>query len=166
VPGARLGRAGRDVPTAGGLYGIVARALGPRAGFLSLVLQLVTFVVVPSAFALAAGAYLAAVWPAVDARAAALVLLVAAVALAAAGIRFNVWLTAVLLGLELGAILLVSVLGLAHARWPAAGALLDPCRRRRGRRSRPGLPPTRGRRTLGPPRRPPVVVAEGVQDAG
>jgi amino acid transporter len=113
-------------PTAGGLYGIVSRVLGPRAGFLSLVLQLVTFVVVPSAFALAAGAYLAAVWPAVDARAAALVLLVAAVALAAAGIRFNVWLTAAFLGLELGAILAVSVLGLAHARWPAAGALLDP----------------------------------------
>jgi hypothetical protein len=64
-------------PTAGGLYGIVARVLGRRAGFLALVLQLVLFVIVPSAFALAAGQYLAAVWPAVSPRAAALVLLAA-----------------------------------------------------------------------------------------
>ena len=67
-------------PTAGGLYGIVARVLGRRAGFLALVLQLVLFVLVPSAFALGAGQYLAAVWPAVSPRAAALVLLAAATA--------------------------------------------------------------------------------------
>ena len=46
---------GAMYPTAGGLYGIVARVLGRRAGFLALVLQLVLFVIVPSAFALAAG---------------------------------------------------------------------------------------------------------------
>ena len=80
---------GAMYPTAGGIYGIVARVLGPRAGFLSLVLQLVTFVVVPSAFALAAGVYLAVVWPAVDARTVALALLVAAVTLASAGIRLT-----------------------------------------------------------------------------
>jgi amino acid transporter len=49
-------------PTAGGLYGIVARVLGRRAGFLALVLQLALFVIVPSAFALAASQYLTAVW--------------------------------------------------------------------------------------------------------
>src|SRR5215211_5782518 len=45
-------------PTAGGLYGIVGRVLGRRAGFLALTLQLALFVIVPSAFALAAGQYL------------------------------------------------------------------------------------------------------------
>jgi amino acid transporter len=53
-------------PTAGGVYGIVARVLGRRAGFLALVLQLALFVIVPSAFALAAGQYLAALWPAIN----------------------------------------------------------------------------------------------------
>jgi amino acid transporter len=113
-------------PTAGGLYGIVARVLGRRAGFLALVLQLVLFVIVPSAFALAAGQYLNAVWPAISPRPAALVLLAAATALAVAGIRFNAAVTAALLALELAIILVVSALGFAHADWSLAGTLLDP----------------------------------------
>jgi amino acid transporter len=113
-------------PTAGGLYGIVARVLGRRAGFLALVLQLVLFVIVPSAFALGAGQYLAAVWPAISPRAAALVLLAAATALAVAGIRFNAAVTAALLALELAIILVVSALGFANADWSLAGTLLDP----------------------------------------
>ena len=113
-------------PTAGGLYGIVARVLGRRAGFLALVLQLVLFVIVPSAFALGAGEYLAAVWPAVSPRTAALVVLAAATAVAVAGIRFNAVVTAGLLALELAIILVVSALGFANADWSAAGTLLDP----------------------------------------
>jgi amino acid transporter len=113
-------------PTAGGLYGIVARVLGRRAGFLALALQLALFVIAPSAFALAAGQYLTAVWPAVSPRAAALVLLAAAAALAVVGIRFNAAVTAAFLTLELAAILVVSALGFAHADWSAAGTLLDP----------------------------------------
>ena len=85
-------------PTAGGLYGIVGRVLGRRAGLLALFLQLALFVFVPSAFALAAGEYVAAVWSAVSPRAAALVMLVAALAVTVAGIRFNAAVTAALLG--------------------------------------------------------------------
>jgi amino acid transporter len=113
-------------PTAGGLYGIVARVLGRRAGFLALTLQLALFVIVPSAFALAAGQYLTAVWPAISPRTAALVLLAAAAALALAGIRFNAAVTATFLALELTIILVVSVLGFANADWSLAGTLLDP----------------------------------------
>ena len=113
-------------PTAGGLYGIVARVLGRRVGFLALVLQLVLFVIVPSAFALGAGQYVAAVWPAVSPRSAALALLAVATALAVVGIRFNAAVTAALLALELTIILVVSVLGLANADWSLAGTLLDP----------------------------------------
>jgi amino acid transporter len=113
-------------PTAGGLYGIVARVLGRRAGFLALTLQLVLFVIVPSAFALGAGQYLAAVWPAISPRTAALVLLAAATALAVAGIRFNAAVAAALLALELTIILAVSALGFANADWSTAGTLLDP----------------------------------------
>jgi amino acid transporter len=113
-------------PTAGGLYGIVARVLGRRAGFLALVLQLALFVIVPSAFALAAGQYLAAVWPAISPRTAALVVLAAATALATAGIRFNAAVTAAFLALELVIILIVSALGFAHADWSLATTLLDP----------------------------------------
>jgi amino acid transporter len=113
-------------PTAGGLYGIVARVLGRRAGLLALFLQLALFVIVPSAFALAAGQYLAAVWPAVNPRTGALVLLAAATALTVVGIRFNAAITAALLALELTIILVVSVLGFAHAHWSLAGTLLDP----------------------------------------
>ena len=113
-------------PTAGGMYGIVARVLGRRAGLLALFLQLALFVIVPSAFALAAGHYLAAVWPAVNPRTGALVLLVAATALTVVGIRFNAAITAALLALELTIILVVSVLGFAHAQWSLAGTLLDP----------------------------------------
>ena len=104
-------------PTAGGLYGIVARVLGRRAGFLALVLQLALFVIVPSAFALAAGQYLAAVWPAINPRTAALVLLAAATALATVGIRFNAAVNAAFLAVELAIILVVSALGLANADW-------------------------------------------------
>jgi amino acid transporter len=113
-------------PTAGGLYGIVARVLGRRAGFLALAVQLALFVIVPSAFALAAGEYLAALWPAINPRAAALLLLAAAMALTVAGIRFNAAVTAALLALELTIIVVVSVLGFAHAHWSLAGTLLDP----------------------------------------
>jgi amino acid transporter len=113
-------------PTAGGLYGIVARVLGRRAGFLALVLQLALFVIVPSAFALAAGHYVAAVWPAISPRPAALVLLAAATTLAVIGIRFNAAVTAGLLAIELTIILVVSVLGFANADWSLAGTLLDP----------------------------------------
>ena len=113
-------------PTAGGLYGIVARVLGRRAGVLALVLQLALFVIVPSAFALAAGQYLAALWPAINPRTAALVLLAAATALAVVGIRFNAAVAAALLALELTIILVVSALGLANADWSLASTLLDP----------------------------------------
>jgi amino acid transporter len=113
-------------PTAGGLYGIVARALGRRAGFLALTLQLALFVIVPSAFALAAGQYLSALWPAISPRTVALVLLAAATALAVAGIRFNAAVTAILLAVELTIILVVCVLGFADADWSLASTLLDP----------------------------------------
>ena len=113
-------------PTAGGLYGIVGRVLGRRAGFMALTLQAALFVIVPSAFALAAGQYVAAVWPAISPRTAALVLLTAATALAVVGIRFNAAVTAALLALELTIILLVSVLGFAHADWSLADTLIDP----------------------------------------
>jgi amino acid transporter len=113
-------------PTAGGLYGIVARVLGRRAGFLALTLQLALFVIVPSAFALAAGQYLNAVWPTISPRTAALVLLAIATTLAVVGIRFNAAVTAALLTLELAIILVVSALGVAHAHWSLAGTLLDP----------------------------------------
>jgi amino acid transporter len=113
-------------PTAGGLYSIVARVLGRRVGFLALALQLALFVIVPSAFALAAGQSAAAVWPAISPRTAALVLLAAATALAVVGIRFNAAVTAALLALELAIILVVSALGLANADWSLAGTLWDP----------------------------------------
>jgi amino acid transporter len=113
-------------PTAAGLYGIVARVLGRRAGFLALVLQLALFVIVPSAFALAAGQYLTAVWPAISPRTAALVLLAAATALAVAGIRLNAAITAALLAVELAIIGVVSALGVANADWALAGTLVDP----------------------------------------
>jgi amino acid transporter len=113
-------------PTASGLYGIVGRVLGREAGFLSLVLQLATFVVGLSAFALAAGQYLAAVWPGIDARMAGLVLLAVAIVLGVGGIRFNAVVVSLLLALELGAILVVTVLGLANAHRSAVGALMKP----------------------------------------
>jgi amino acid transporter len=113
-------------PTAGGLYGIVGRVLGRRAGFLALTLQLALFVIVPSAFALAAGQYLNAVWPTVSPRTAALVLLAAAAALSVAGIRFDAAVTATLLALELAIILVVCALGFANAEWSLAGTLVDP----------------------------------------
>jgi amino acid transporter len=113
-------------PTAGGLYGIVGRVLGRRAGFLALALQLALFVIVPSAFALAAGQYLNAVWPAIGPRTAALVLLAAAAALTVVGIRFNAAVTAALLAVELTIILVVSALGFTHAHWSLAGTLIDP----------------------------------------
>ena len=113
-------------PTAAGLYGIVGRVLGRRAGFLALTLQLALFVIVPSAFALAAGQYLNAVWPTISPRTAALVLLAAAAALTVVGIRFNAAVTAALLALELTIILVVSALGFAHADWSLAATLVDP----------------------------------------
>jgi amino acid transporter len=113
-------------PTAGGLYGIVARVLGRGASVMALVLQLTLFVIVPSAFALAAGQYLTAVWPAISPRAAALVLLTAATALAVAGIQFTAAVTAAFLALELTIILVVCALGFANADWALAGTLLDP----------------------------------------
>jgi amino acid transporter len=77
-------------------------------------------------FALAGGQVLAALWPAVNPRTAALVLLAAATALAVVGIRFSAAVAAALLALELAIILVVSALGLANADWSLAGTLWDP----------------------------------------
>src|SRR4029453_15469321 len=59
-------------------------------------------------------------------RAAALVLLTAATALAVAGIQITAAVTAAFLALELTIILVVCALGFANADWALAGTLLDP----------------------------------------
>lgn len=112
-------------PHAGGEYVMTGLTLGPGAGFVVFVLNLLNSLLTGAVFALGVADYLHALWPTAPARPVALAVVAGCTALGLFDIRAGAWTTGAALLVELAAVGLVSALGLVH---PArgAGALLHP----------------------------------------
>src|SRR5579875_537467 len=103
---------GAAFPIAGGDYALVGHSFKGRAAPLSGPVSFITY-------ALGAGTYLAVVAN-IDPRYVGAAIMIIAAAIATLKIRFNAVLTGIFLGIEMAALLILTVLGLSHARnWHA-----------------------------------------------
>jgi amino acid transporter len=105
-------------PLAGGEYAMTGRVLGPLAGFAVLALNLSNSLTGTAVLALGVGPYLAALVPGLNATAVAVAVVGGATLLGVLNIRTNAWVTGAFVAVELVALLVLTVLGLAH---PARG---------------------------------------------
>lgn len=115
-------------PIAGGDYALVwhsfnkpgvARKLSGPLSFITFALWLDFIAFIPATIALGAGTYLGVVVN-VNTRVTGAIFMLAAAAFATLKIKFNAWLTGIFLGIEMVALLTVTVLGLGHAHnWSA-----------------------------------------------
>jgi amino acid transporter len=111
---------GTAFPIAGGEYSMISRVLGRGTGFIVFAIQLSFYVLMLATFAVGAGIQLQTVWASVDPRMVGLVVFAVAALLSIPDIKIGKGVTGVLLVLQLVAIVVVSVLGLAHAHSPAS----------------------------------------------
>ncbi|GEM_PF-97160 len=117
---------GAAFPIAGGDYALVGHSFKGRAAPLSGPVSFITYALyvdfiafIPATIALGAGTYLAVVAN-IDPRYVGAAIMIIAAAIATLKIRFNAVLTGIFLGIEMAALLILTVLGLSHARnWHA-----------------------------------------------
>src|SRR5207244_9292747 len=113
-----MGELGSMYPLAGGLYSIVTRVFGKPIGFLALVDYVGQGVFIPATVIVGFGTYVNVLFPSVPASLAAGLGMVAVTLLAMMAIRFNAWLTAVFLVLELLVVGTLAVTGFIHWNQP------------------------------------------------
>jgi len=106
-----MGETGSMFPVAGGLYSIVIRVLGKPIGFLAMLDYLGQAIFLPASVAIGCGVYINSLLPNLPANYAATVVMIAITGVALFAIRVNVFLTAILLVLEL---LVVSTLAFGY----------------------------------------------------
>lgn len=102
-------------PNAGGEYVMVARTLGPRAGFVVLAINLFNNMLFPPVVGLGLADVLRGVAPGVPAVPLACAVVAGATACALLAIRTNAVVTGLFLAVEVAALLLVARLGVGHA---------------------------------------------------
>lgn len=110
---------GTLVPSAGGEYAMVTTVLNRFAGWITFVLSFIVILVVPPIIAIGVADYLAPIVH-LDPSLAGAAAMLASTVMGLANLRSNAWITGVFLAIELIAVVVVSVLGFAHAdRSPA-----------------------------------------------
>lgn len=105
---------GAAFPLAGGDYATTGNALGPRAGFVQFGLIMFGTPIFLALSAVGVSLYARVLWPALPSTGTAIAVLAASAALAILNIRTGAKLTGTFLVIELGALALVALLGLAH----------------------------------------------------
>jgi amino acid transporter len=105
---------GAAFPLAGGDYATVGNALGPRAGFMQFGLVLFSTPVFLALSAVGASLYVRTLWSGLSAPGIAIVVIALSAAFAILNIRTGAKLTGAFLFIEVGALALLTVLGLAH----------------------------------------------------
>jgi amino acid transporter len=113
-------------PVAGGEYVMVARTLGPLAGFVILGVNTINNFIFPAVVGLGLSNVLSTLVPGLRPVPVAVAMVVACTLVSVLRIRFNAWLTGVFLAIELAALLTLFVLSLAHPVRPVAPFLLHP----------------------------------------
>lgn len=105
-------------PVAGGDYSLVSRALGPAFGVATFFISLVSLPLIVAVFALGVADYLGVAIAGLSPLQTALAVVVLTTITACFNIRANAWLTGIFLFIELGALVLLAVLGLIHIERP------------------------------------------------
>ena len=113
-------------PVAGGEYVMVARTLGPLAGFVILGVNLVNSFIFPAVIGLGLSNVLAIVLPGLQPVPVAIGTVIACTLVSILHIRVNAWVTGIFLAIELAALLIVAALGLAEPVRALAPMLLHP----------------------------------------
>jgi amino acid transporter len=106
--------AGTAFPVTGGEWALVSRILGRPLGFISLVFMLVSVIVIPSSLAVGAGQYLSVIWPGQNPNLVGAIIMLVVGGLAVLQIKTNSIIQGILLGVELIAVLAITILGFAH----------------------------------------------------
>lgn len=113
-------------PVAGGEYVMVARTLGPLAGFVMLGVNVFNNILFPPTLALGLAAILGMVLPGIPAVPLAVAVIAGAMLVAVLEIRVNAWVTGIFLLVEVLAVVAVVVLGFGNAVRPLADMLANP----------------------------------------
>lgn len=113
-------------PVAGGEYVMVARTLGPLAGFVMLGVNVFNNLLFPPAIGLGLAAILSTVIPGLPAVPLAVTVIIGSTLVALLQIRVNAWVTGIFLLIELVAVVLVVVLGFGEISRPFTEMLSNP----------------------------------------
>ncbi len=113
-----MGELGSMYPVAGGLYSIVTRVLGRPVGFFALLDYIGQAIFLPASVAIGIGVYVQALNSAIPSNIAAGVVMAAVTIIAVLGIRFNAYLTAVFLIIELIVVSVLALAGFTHWQQP------------------------------------------------
>jgi amino acid transporter len=113
-------------PIAGGEYVMVARTLGPLAGFVILGVNAVNSLIFPAIVGLGLSNVLATILPGLQPVPVAVVVVVACTLASILHIRLNAWVTGIFLAIELAALLILVLLGAAEPVRGVAPLLLHP----------------------------------------
>jgi len=117
---------GSTFPSAGGEYAIVGSVLGPLAGFAVLGVNLFNLLLACAALSLGVADYLGQLAPGLQPIPTALAALAVATALGVLNVRASALVTGAFLGVELIALVIVTVLGFGHAARPLSQVLFHP----------------------------------------
>jgi amino acid transporter len=109
-----MGELGSMFPVAGGLFSIVTRVLGRGAGFVAMIDYIGQAVFLPASVAIGIGTYVHSLAPSISERLISGIAMLVVTAVCLLHIRFNSWLTAVFLTIELLVITSVAVAGFTH----------------------------------------------------
>lgn len=113
-------------PTAGGEYTMIGRTLGRFWGFVTLVLVFVSIVLIVAVIALGVGTYLGVVVPGLSPQWVGVVTIVLAGTVAALRIKVNALVTGIFLGIEMLALLVLTVLGFINVERPLGSLFTSP----------------------------------------
>lgn len=113
-------------PIAGGEYVMVARTLGPLAGFVILGVNVFNNMLFPPVVALGVADVLGTLLPGLPRVPVALAVMLAATLVGILDIRVNAWLTGLFLAVELLALAVLALLGALHPARPLGTLLLHP----------------------------------------
>jgi amino acid transporter len=113
-----MGELGSMFPVAGGLFSIVTRVLGRPLGFIAMVDYMGQAVFLPASVAIGIGTYVHSLAPSIPENLISGVGMLVVTAICLLRIRFNSWLTAVFLAIELLVVTAIALAGFTHLHQP------------------------------------------------
>jgi len=117
---------GSAFPLAGGEYAIVARIVGPAAGFVLMGALAAVGMFSPAVMALGISTYLGALFPHVAVVPTAIITVALATGISILTVRVNALVTGIFLSIEVLALLVLAVLGFLHVQRPLSNLILHP----------------------------------------
>jgi amino acid transporter len=113
-----MGELGSMFPVAGGLFSIVTRVLGKATGFVAMVDYMGQAVFLPASVAIGIGTYVHSLDPSISTSLISGLGMIVVTGVALLQIKFNAWLTAVFLAIELIVVVALGTAGFTHLHQP------------------------------------------------